>query len=406
MENVGLLLFAISAASFAATIIVSDGGNLAGAIDAAEGGDTVIIGTGTYGGFEINGRMFSETEPLIIKAAPGAAPVVQNGEWYLAIISNSSYLVLDGLVLDGSGQPLYCTDVDHLILINLEVRNTGGEAVHIRGSSRHVDIINCHIHHTGSEQPQWAEGIYLGSGNQPFMNTDYVWIEGNDIHHTGNSEGINIKPQSYHITIRGNSIHDIAPGTSSQYNQAAVSLEAPDFGFRPGEDLDIWIEDNEICNVTLGQWANGLQVTTMGPRVRGNYIHDCAEFGIYFNSYGSGAGDFTTFLHDNRIENCTAGSISAVTIPCEEQDPGANPNSRQSWYQSTAAHPQISSSTPVSTHRTGAADYRAYDLRGRFIGAVSDAAALPWKRPDGITVLSVSLYGKALKMMPSFRGPR
>jgi hypothetical protein len=301
--------------SFAATIVVNSGDNLSSAVSGAGGGDTVLVNDGTYGGFEITDRTFSEAQPLIIKAAPGAAPLLQTGNWYLAPITNSSYIVLDGLVMDGSGQPLYCTDVDHLILINLEVRNTGQEAVHIRGTSRYVDIINCHIHHTGSAEPQWAEGIYIGSGSQPFMNCEYIWIEGNQIHNTGNSEGINIKPQSLHITVRGNTIHDITPGTSTQYNQSALSLEAPDFTFKPGEDLDIWIEDNEIYNVTFGQWANGMQLTAMGPRVTGNYIHDCEEYCIYFNTYGSGPGDFTTYLYDNRTENCGSGAVNSTSLP-------------------------------------------------------------------------------------------
>ena len=331
----GFLLFLIcSATSYAATIIVSNGDNLANKINGAAGGDTVLVNNGTYGAFQISNRNFTEALPLIIKAAPGARPLIQSSDWYQAPITSSSYIVLDGLTFDGGGQPVYCTDVNHLILINLEVRNTGGEAVHIRGTSLYVDIINCHIHHTGSTQPQWAEGIYIGSGSLPFMNEEYVWIECNDIHHTGYSEAINIKSQSYHITTRGNKLHDISPGTTTQYNQAALSLEAADLSFKPGVDTDIWIENNEIYNVTFGQWANGIQTTTMGPRIKNNYIHSCAEYGIYFNSYNDGPGRFTNVLYSNRIENCGSGVTNATTLPWVAQDPGANPNRPQAWYQS------------------------------------------------------------------------
>jgi len=334
-----LSLLFYSATSYAATITVSAGDSLADKINGASGGDTVLVGSGTYGAFQITDRNFPEAQPLIIRAAPGTKPVVQGTDWYLAPITRSSYIVLDGLTFDGGGQPLYCTDVNHLILINLEVRNTGQEAVHILGTSRYVDIINCHIHHTGSVAPQWAEGIYIGSGSQPFMNEEHIWIEGNDIHHTGSSEAINIKAQCYHITVRGNKLHDISPGTASQYNEAALSVEAADLTFRPGVDLDIWIEDNEIYNVTFGQWANGIKTSTAGPRIKNNYIHDCEEYGIYFNSYGDGPGRFTNVVYSNRIENCGSGTTNVTTLPVVEQDPGANPNGPQQWYPSNDQPP-------------------------------------------------------------------
>jgi hypothetical protein len=331
----GILFFLaiFPATSLAGIIHVSNGENLAAKINGAQGGDTVLVAVGIYGGFRIENRVFTQAAPLVIRAAPGARPLIRSADWYVTPISNSSYVVFDGFILDGGGQPVYCTDVDHLILANLEIRNTGQEAVHIRGSSRYVDILNCHIHHTGFVQPQWAEGIYIGSGSQPYMNSEYIWIEGNDIHHTGNSEGINVKAQSYHVTLRGNKVHDIAPGTASQFNQAAISLEAADLGFKPGVDPGIWIEDNEIYNVAFGRWANGIQATTMGPRIRNNHIHDCAEYCLFFNNFLDGPGSFETVLHDNRTENCGVGARNSSPLRVAERDPGPNPNRPQSWYQ-------------------------------------------------------------------------
>ena len=322
---------------FGAVLRVADGEDLGARVAAAKGGDTVLVGAGTYGGFAIQNRVFTEGAPLVIKAEPGAAPLVRGSQWYLLPISNSSFIVLDGLVLEGGGQPLYLTDVDHLILANLEVRQCGQEAIHIRGSSRYVDVVNCHIHHTGSAQPQWAEGIYVGSGSQPYMNNEHIWIEGCDIHHTGNSEGINVKPRSFHVTIRNNRVHEIQPGTASQYNQAAISLEAADLDFQPGRERDIWIEGNEVYNVSRGRWANGIQVSTMGPKVKDNYVHGCEEHCLYFNDFLHGPGSFQTVLYRNRMDSCGAGERNTTSLPHVERDPGENPNRPQSWYRSPTA---------------------------------------------------------------------
>ncbi len=315
-------------------IPVAETDDLQAVIDGAAGGDVLLLGTGTYRGFKIRGRHFTADLPLVIKAAPGARPLIRGRDYdgYLAHITDSSYLVLDGLTMENSNQPIYCITVDHLILANLEIHDTGQEIIHIQGTSRYVDILNCRLYDTGHTRDEWCEGIYIGMGQPPFENVEYVWIEGNEIFSTGHAEGINIKSRSYHITIRGNRVHDIAPGTATQYNQAAISFEAADLTFRPGEDTDLWVENNEVYNVRFGRWANGIQVSTAGGRIVNNHIHDCAEFGLEFNEYGRGPGIFPTWLFGNRIERCAAGIANPSDLPRKEADPGPNPNRPQSWY--------------------------------------------------------------------------
>mgnify|MGYP005855576561 CR=1 FL=1 len=327
-------LFGATALLQAARVALSDGDDLQARIATASGGDILELGTGTYSGFVLSDRSFSAERPLVIRAAPGARPVLRKDghAGYLAKLHNVSYLVLEGLVFEGSNQPVYATSVEHLLLIRIAFTNTGQEAIHIRGTSRHIDIIGCRISHTGHTQPQWAEGIYLGSGQPPFELVEHVWIEGNEIHHTGNSEAINLKARSHHVTIRRNHIHDIAPGTPTQHNEAAISCEAADRGFRPGEDPDIWIEENTIHDIRFGRWANGIKVSTAGGRLVRNVIRDCAQHGIAFNAYDDGPGAFTAVLHDNTIEACAAGPLGPSELRYEQRDPGANPNRPQDWY--------------------------------------------------------------------------
>jgi hypothetical protein len=333
------LLLVPSAMTRARPVPVAATDNLQAKIDGAAGGDVLLLGSGTYGGFRIHDRHFTADQPLIIRAAPGARPLIlgHNYDGYLAHLTNSSYVVLDGLAMENSNQPIYGVTVDHLILANLEIHHTGQEIIHIQGTSRYVDILNCRLSDTGHTRDQWCEGIYIGMGQPPFQNVEHVWIEGNEIFATGHAEGINIKARSYHITIRGNRVHDVAPGTATQYNQAAISFEAADLTFRPGIDPDLWVENNEVYNVRFGRWANGLQVSTAGGRIVNNHIHDCAEFGLEFNAYGRGPGVFTTWLWKNRVENCAAGAANPTDLPRKEADPGPNPNQPQTWYLAARA---------------------------------------------------------------------
>lgn len=334
-----VLVAVLSTPIEARTVMVADGADLQAQVDVAAGGDVLLLATGTFHGFKLSDRHFTAEAPLVIKAAPGAHPVIRGNGYepdHLAEINRSSYLVLDGLELVGGNRPIYCQDVDHFIFINLTVHETGQEIIHIRGTSRYIDVRNCRLYDTGHKHPQWSEGVYIGQGSPPFENVENVWIEGNDISRTGNSEGINIKCRSYHVTIRGNKVHDIAPGTATQYNESAISCEAADLSFKPREDPDIWIENNDVSHVTYGRWANGIQPTTMGPRVVGNHIRDCAQFGIEFNDYLAGPGMFTTVLWKNVIENCHDGAFNPTTLPHETRDPGPNPNRPQAWYVAPA----------------------------------------------------------------------
>jgi hypothetical protein len=335
--GVGVLLMTVvacAAVAGAAVIHVADGDNLQAAVDRARGGDVLLLGSGSYGGFKIIDRHFTAEAPLVIKAAPGEHPVIRGADYTgnLVTISRSSYVVLDGLEMVKSNHPIYCRDIDHFIFINLTIHDTGQEILHVRGTSRYIDIRDCRLFDTGHVKPQWAEAVYIGMGNPPYENVEHVWIEGNDISRTGNSEGINIKSRSYHVTIRGNKVHDIAPGTATQHNQSAISCEAADLGFNPGVDPDIWIEGNEVFRVTYGRWANGIQPSTMGARIVGNRIHDCEGFGIGFSDHLSGPGMFPTLLWDNVIENCRDGAFNETKLPHEFKDPGPNPNRPQTWY--------------------------------------------------------------------------
>lgn len=341
LRAVLLLALAVGgcARASAAIVAVAAGEDLQARIDVAQGGDVLELATGSYSGFSLTERRFTEERPLVIRAAAGARPVIRRDDFggYLVRLDRVGFLVLDGLVLEGSNQPIYATRVDHLMLLRLEIRRTGQEAIHIRGPSHDIDIVGCRIDDTGHTEPQWAEGIYLGMGNPPFELVERVWIEGNEISRTGHSEAINLKARTYHVTVRGNHIHDIAPGTATQHNEAAISCEAADRTFRPGEDPDIWIERNRIHDVRFGRWANGIKVSTAGGRILHNDLRDCAQFGIAFNAYDHGPGAFSAVLFGNTIERCAAGAQGPSTMPFEERDPGPNPNRPQVWYPPAAA---------------------------------------------------------------------
>jgi hypothetical protein len=235
--------------------------------------------------------------------------------------------------VDGGGIGVYVDHSDHVVVTALEVTGCDQEGIQIRNDSSYVDVVGSHIHDTGVTEPKWGECIYVGTGsNDDFPDhTEYVWLENNDIHSCGAGEGINIKPEVFHTTARGNTIYDIAPGTADQYNQSAFTIEGESRDYLLTTPREVWMENNEIYDVTLGRWGHCVMAGGTGVYVVNNTIHHCEERGIY----GNGFGDLGLFLvlFNNDVTNTTAEAVYvADSIALDETDPGPNPHQPQSWY--------------------------------------------------------------------------
>ena len=210
-------------------------------------------------------------------------------------ITGCSYIIIEGLCLINAMWGIYVKSSDHIIIKNNEIYNTGQEGVHIGRSSQYIDISGNKIHNTGRFKSKYGEGIYVGSGSYSGTNfpdnCEYIWIEENNIYESGNGEGINIKGESFHITVINNKIHDIHPGTAEQYNQAGITVEGManslDHDYRLSEKRDVWVENNTIWNISDGysDWNNGIMFFGTGVYIVNNTIYNCANKGILGNNW-------------------------------------------------------------------------------------------------------------------------
>ena len=186
---------------------------------------------------------------------------------------------------------------------------------------------------------KWAEGIYVGSGSYSGSNfpdnCEYIWIENNNIYETGNAEGINIKGESFHITVINNKIHDIHPGTSEQYNQAGITVEGVansiEHDYRLLEKRDVWVENNTIWNVSDGysDWNNGIMFFGTGVYIVNNTIYNCSNKGIYGNNWKNPG--LQNWVYGNNISQCSTIMYLHPELKINSSDPGKNPNSPQKW---------------------------------------------------------------------------
>ena len=204
---------------------------------------------------------------------------------------------------------------------------------------RSIDVSGSKIHNTGLYNSKWAEGIYVGSGsysgNNFPDNCEYVWLENNHIYETGNAEGINIKGESFHITVINNKIHNIHPGTSVQYNQAGITVEGAanslEHSYRLAEKRDVWVENNSVWNVSDGysDWNNGIMFFGTGVYILNNTIYDCSNKGIYGNNWKDLG--LENYVYGNNISRCGTIIYLHPELKVNSSDPGKNPHSPQKW---------------------------------------------------------------------------
>lgn len=317
--------------------------DLAAAIVAAEArsrdearGTVIQLAAGEYGGLPIEDRTFTEAAPLYILGAPDLASTFTGGGYRGVYVARSSYVFMASLhVLSGWQDGVTVAASDHVVICDFEIHDLRQAGVVIHERSSYVDLLYSRIHDTGQENPQWGEGVYVGTGGSGGFpdTTEHVWLEGSIITRTANSEGVNVKPETFHVTVRGNDISDTRPGTATQYNQSALTIEGSrgtDFP-RNGEERDVWVEANRVSNVRLGRWADGIMVGGTGVYVLDNEVSDCEQDGIYVNGFGDLG--MPVFIFGNMVTAVGGSDYRyASGVDVREESPGANPNRPQTWW--------------------------------------------------------------------------
>ena len=339
-----ILIFGIMFLSIrAGIIVVNSGGNLNSIINNAKGDDTVFVMPGIYAKIRLENKNFSEQKPLFVIAGTSGNVTVKGdsiSKGCALEIVKSSFIVIKGLKFTNAMWGIYVKNSEHILLSENEIFSTGQEGCHVGKSSKYVDVIGNKIHNTGLVNSKWAEGVYVGSGSYGRSgfpdNCEYIWIEGNHIYETGNAEGINVKGECFHITVRNNNIHDIHPGTSVQYNQAAITVEGGENSlknnYRISEIRDVWIENNEIENVSDGylDWNNGIMFFGTGVYILNNTINNCTNKGIYGNNWKNLG--MQNYVYGNIISNSGEEMVLHPDLKVNQTDPGKNPHSPQKWY--------------------------------------------------------------------------
>jgi Protein of unknown function (DUF1565) len=288
-------------------------------VDLAQPSDTIILAAGDYLQDIVSKRNGLQGAPITIRG-PSTA-VVRGGGNSRIIEINHDYITLEGFTVDGLfGNPdessgyrdklIYAlgknvgSGVTGLKILDMTLRNSGGEALRLRYFAHNNEIGNCTISNCGIYDFKFSgggnvgDGIYigtatdqLGDGKNPTAEPDQSnnnWIHHNTIDTQG-SECVDIKEGSYSNIV--------------EYNICTGSKAPDSAGINCRGNGNI-LRNNEVYgNLGAGVRLGGHQLTEgINNDVYSNNIHDNQAGGIKFMSEPQGR------ICGNEMTNNTGGN--------------------------------------------------------------------------------------------------
>ena len=293
-------------ASSSATVSVSTSAQLVSALAAAKPGDTIALADGSYTGKFVATAAGSSAKPITLTgsakailhsseytgpsatatSAPAATPTATGriaasrtaapaascptgGTGYGLYLNGAAYWHLTGFTVDTASKGIVMDAAPHVTIDGVEVRDIGDEGVHFRKGSANGLIENSYVHDTGQNQPDYGEGVYIGSaksnwscyaGSSGVDASDNVQVLNNRIGPNVAAEGLDIKEGTKNGAVTGNTFN----GSGEQNkNSGDSTIDAKGDGYQ--------IDGNKVSDPYL----DGFQThTAQSPYGCGNTFAD------------------------------------------------------------------------------------------------------------------------------------
>lgn len=193
---------------------VQNGARLASTVNSLRAGDRLWIGEGIWTfapAFEVSLQGTSDA-PIWIEARAGHQVIITRADARQNVINVGSpskgpsrFLCLRGLELKGGSAGLRLHQCRDVWIDGCEIHHTGEAG--LTANTHNTDklyITNNHVHHTAG----YGEGMYLGANNGAVVMSRSV-IAANHVHHCSGhqGDGIEIKQGSWGNWIVGNTVH-------------------------------------------------------------------------------------------------------------------------------------------------------------------------------------------------------
>ena len=230
-----------------ATVQVANRSELVAALAEAGPGTTIRLSPGRYWGTTVTVKG-TEEDPIWICGPRNVVFDQGNPSAGVGLrIQSSSHLVVAGMTVRNTAKGVMVIGSDHVTVADMKIENTGEEAMHLKGTTTDSTVIGNTINTTGVVNPQWGEGIYIGTDKASWCTyndclpdrTVRNTIIGNTITNM-TAEGIKAKEATADTVISGNTI-DGANTTQANASGTLIKVKGNRF----------LINDNKLANSSL-----------------------------------------------------------------------------------------------------------------------------------------------------------
>lgn len=315
-------------------IDVATAAQFTAALTAVRPGQTIRLAPGTYAGAFVGRQAATGSEPITVTGPPTAiltnpdssgestcsVPADGFDPGYGFWLYGASYWRLTGFTVAGAKKGIVIDASPHVTVDGVYVHEIGAEGVHFRRSSADGVIQNSRIENTGQTQPEYGEGIYLGSANSNWScygttggvdASDRVQVLNNRVGPNVAAEHVDVKEGTVGGVIRGNTWN--GQGIAGQ-NSADSWLDV--------KGSNYLIENNIGTFSAPGVFANGYEThnPTAGSGCGNVWRNNRSDLGgagawaIDVTSTSKCAGNLNVVYASNTVTNARSGLTNiAVT---------------------------------------------------------------------------------------------
>lgn len=365
------------------------------AVDLAQPGDTITLGTGVYAQDVISKRDGQPSAAISIKGPADA--VIQGGGNGRVIEINHDYITLDGFTINGLyGNPnspdgyrdklLYVLGkqprdgVRGLKVLHMTLKNGGGECIRLRYFAQQNEIANSTIQTCGVHDFRFndggknGEGVYIGTapeqrgdGKNPNSEPDLSngnWIHDNTFNTQGN-ECVDIK--------------EAASGNVVENNRCTGQRDPESGGFDSRGNRNVFRNNEVYGNVGVGVRLGGDSAGDgIDNNIYNNAMHDNQAGGIRFqrapqgsicgnrmsgNRGGDAVGNYGGQFHPTT----TCDGAAATAVPTAPAAPAATPVSSTPVAPTATPAPTSVPANPAPTAPSNPTACGAYTVDGQAV---------------------------------------
>lgn len=238
---------------------VANSGELDTALTTVRPGERIVLAPGIYRGPFVIDKPGSPDAPIALCGTEQVTLVGEESEGYVLHLDGVEWWSVQGLNLTGGQKGVMLDNTRYSALVNLTVRDTGQEAVHLRTNSSDNMVIGVHIESTGQTDPKFGEGIYIGSAKSNWCRYTECQPDRSDRNRIiGNTFGPDVSAENIDIkegTTAGVVADNVFSGDGTTTADSWVDIKGNDWVIRGNSGTDA-PEDGMRIHVIVNGWGN------------------------------------------------------------------------------------------------------------------------------------------------------